>query len=359
MNLGFIGRFFGMKKRKDRLLTSLNPDEESKQIKEAFKKIQSLEAQLSNVKVKEKNVDEEKKDFLDELSLVKELKKKSDIIENKKFKGHFEIESIHNYLRRYKKAKIEITDRDDTLVFDTFKTFVFLPNGNIGIKGISGEIWAYGSTLNHIIYKPESIKNHLKRKRIPIPYDSKHKPLPDLEKFMMRELKYYPEDDEFAESDELLRPVKEMIMDREKELHKRGEHIEYLEKLNSLNHRKIMKIQRDLNLLKEKAGMENSELSIAIDGMIQYAKQLGNTTRQNILLTDGKLTIDEIKERQDIVITKLLNEVEDKKSKTALRQAKDELQRDFQMADKFGKKTIINKTEEVEIPVQPGQALKS
>jgi len=97
MNLGFIGRFFGFKKRRDRLLTSLNPDEESKKLKEAFKKIQSLEAQLSNVKVKEKKVDEEQKDFLDELSLVKELKRKSDKIENKKFKGHFEIEKIHAY----------------------------------------------------------------------------------------------------------------------------------------------------------------------------------------------------------------------------------------------------------------------
>lgn len=356
----FIKRFLGITKRRDRILTNINPDlEESKKIREAMSALSSRDAQISDLKLKEKEREDARNEFLDELSLIKELKEKSDVLENKKFNGHFEISKIYDFLKKYKKTKIEITDRDDIRVFDTFKTFVILPDGkSFGIKGMSGEIWAYGQTINHIIYKPESIKNHLRRKRIPIPYDSEHRPAPDLDKFVMRELKYYPEEDEFAESDELLRPVREMIMGRERRIYEQDKHIEYLEKLNAVQHRNLRKIQRDLNILKEKSGLENSELSIALNGLTEYARQMGNIARQNILLTEGKLTLDEVKDRQDEVINKLIGEMEDEKSKNLLRRARDEWQRDFQFAEKFGRKTYnITQEEAREIPVKPGQPI--
>ena len=357
--MGFWRRFFGFEKKKQKLLTHLNPDlEESKKLQEAFKKIQSLEAQISDIKIKDKKKDEEKKDFLDELILIKEIKKKSDKFEGEIFENHFELSILFKMVKD-KKRKIEITDRDNKKVFDRFRSFVFLNDGiNFGIKGESGRIWAYGPTLNHLIYKPESIKNYIRQKRLPIPYDSEHRPLPDLDKMKMREIKYIPEEDAFVESDELLRPVRDMIMERDRSIFKKGEQIEYLEKLNTLQNSKMIRYQRNLNLSKEKAGLNDTELSIAIEGMTQYARQFGGVARQNLLLMEGKLNLDEIKERQDRVISSLLEELEDDKSKNAVRRALDELQKDFQFADKYGRRTIINDTPEGFIPVKSDSPLK-
>jgi len=360
MNIKYaLKKFFGIKDR-SRVLTHLNPDsEESKKLKEAFKKIKSLEAQISDEKASKVKKEDDKKDFLDELRLIKEIKQKSEKIENKKFEGHFEINKIFDLMKRYTKLKIELTDKDDKKTFDLFKSFVILPNGNLGIKGMSEEIWAYGSTLNHLIHKPESIKNHIKRKRIPLPFDSEHRFIPDLEKIAIPEIKYIPEDDEFRESEELVRPIKDMIMERELQINKQRVDISYLESLNANLTRNLRNIERSFSLLKSQMSIENSELTQSINGMLEMSKRLGSVTRLNNQLMQQKMTTDEIKDMQEEVIKKLIDEAENEKSKVALRRAGDEWIRMFQSAEKYGRKTIINQSEEVrEIPMKPNQPMK-
>ncbi len=344
MNLKKIFKIFvGIKKKKkaDRVLTSLNPDEkDNKVIKELFKKISSQEQQLSEISVKKKEKDLEKEEFLSDLRLVKELKEKSKRIESKGNKNFYELSKIYFYLKKYKNAKIDITDRDDEVVFDLFDNFGFVGD-QFAIRGKSGKIWSLGKNLNYVIYKPESIRNHLKRKKIPIPYDKDLKPVPDLDKMLMGELKYDGEEDSFRESEEFVRPIRKIFQDKERKIYSLLKDKEYHESLIIQLTNNFKKLEREIEVHKLEAKVSNSGLSDALLSLRELSNQIGNTVRQNTLLVHGKLSSDEIIEKYEVVFKRLLDEMEDEKAKTAIRRAKDELHSDLQFTQKLDKKPIV------------------
>lgn len=358
--LNKIINFFSVDKKKDRVLTHLNPDiEENKIIKEQAKKIQSLQSEKSEgiaIKREKKELEKQKGH---ELDFLKELKKKEIKLKKQETEGIFELNKIFDYVVKHKKKELELTDKDDKKVFDYFKSFVVMPNGiDIGIRGKSGEVWAYGNTINHIIFKPESLKNHIRRGRIPLPYDEEGNFIPDLEKIFMREIKVDEKTGEARESDVLMLPVKQMIISRERENSRLRKDKEYLEKLNNSLSNKLKEFERSFEILKTKGNLNDSELSIALKGVLEQSKSIGSMVRTNANLEQQKLMAEEMKESFENLFDKHINEYSDDKTKTALRKAKDEWIRDFQMAEKYGRKTVINQgVEESKETIKEGEPM--
>jgi len=356
----FFSWLTNKKPKRDRLLTDLGGETEwNQEKKELIKKNKALEGQLSKIQADKREKTNEDKNLFDEIELVNKLKEKSDEIEHKKHEGIYSLGSMARGLAKNKKLKIEIVDKDDSTVFDYFKDFVVLPNGNIGIRGKSGEVWAEGKSLRDIIWKPETIKNQIKRKRIQMCYDKNFKQIPDLEKMLMPELKYDEEENKFYESEQVRRPFKEMLIELMKENHELIEDKSYLEKTNELHHKKIKRIEQSLSILNQRSEIADSETSKALKTTIDSLKAIGQITRDNAILQDQKLTGDELLMNKEKIISSLSETLEDDESKTAKQKAEDAFQRMFTFAKKNAPQTIINN----EIPeisvdkVKPGEEI--
>lgn len=346
--------------KKDRLLTTFGEETEwNQEKKELIKKNKALEGQLSKIQADGRKKAIGDKDILEEIDLIKELKEKSDVIEQKKYEGLFSLNSLFLKLSKNKNFKVELTDKDDSKVFDYFKSFVVMPNGNIGIQGKSGEVWADGKTLNNIIWKPETIGTQVRRKRIQLAYDKDFQYIPDLEKLMMPEIKYDESDGEFYESEQVMRPFKEMLIERTKEIHSLLEDKAHLEKTNELFHKKIQQIEQAFKVLKQRSEIADSETTKAIGTTIDSLRAIGSISRENAVLQDENLTIRELKEKGESIIEKLMETLEDEESKISAQKAKDDWQQMFQFAQKNAPTTIINnevQEERVET-IKPGEQI--
>jgi len=339
--LKFYVWLFNKKKPKDRILTRTNPDQETNQtILEQAKFIQSLEAQLSDVQAgkREKKVTKQNKE--EEIELIKELTSKSKEIKKKKYANSYSLMNLYKRILTNKKfaEKLEICDKDDKVVFDKFKTFIIIDNGDrpakLGILGKSGEVWAEGSCLHEIIFKPETIRNQIKRGRILLPYDEKFNYVPDLEKLQMPEISL-DDDGKFNVSEERIRPFKQMIIERDTKIFELRKDKEHKEQLIS----DLRNSNRDLELAKNswKSNAENaqSELSLSLANSTQHMNKVGEITRNLAMAQEQKMLSDEIKDKHESANEELMNQLEEDKSKTSLRRAKDEVQRDLETAKKF------------------------
>jgi len=345
---------------RDTVLTELGDEVEwNQEKKELMQRNKSLEGQLSRIQADSRKKITGEKNLLEEIDLIKELKEKSDKIEHKKYEGIFSLDLISKKLSKDKKFKIELVDKDDSYTFDYFKDFVVMSNGNIGIRGISGEVWADGKTLNNIIWKPETLRNQIRRKRFQLAYDKDFKYIPDLEKILMPEIKYDESVEEFYESEQVMRPFKEMLIERTKEIQELLENKSYLEKTNELMHKKIQQIEQAFKVMKQRSEIADSETSKAIQTTIDSLKSVGEMARSNIILQDQKLTIEVLKEKGETIIQTLMDTLEEENSKTSIQKAKDDWQRMFVFAKKNTPNTIMNKEtlEHTQTQIKPGEQL--
>jgi len=346
------------KPSRDRVKTYFGDEvEQSIREKELIKKVAGLEGQLSKIQADKRIKKVDDKNLIDELGLINEIKDKSNEIEHKKHDGTFSLGAIAIKLSENKKLKIEIVDKDDSRKFDYFKDFVVMNNGNIGIRGKSGEVWAEGKELSDIIWKPETLKNQFKRKRIQMCYDKDFKFIPDLEKLMMPEIGYDEDSEEFFESERDMRPFKEMLMERTQEINKLTERNAYLDKVTELKNKKIQQIEQSWTILKQRSEIADSETSKAIGSTIDSLKAIGSMARENAVLQDQKLTSDELTEKKDLIINALMDTLEDEEGRTAQQKAKDAWKLMFAFAKKNAPKTIIenNTPTDTVDKVKPGE----
>jgi len=344
-----FGSLFG--KKKDRILHDISEEDinKSKKVKAQSKYIQSLEAQISKRQAQDRLKKVEKKDFEDEVDLIKQLEEKEEEIKTKKYKNSFDLFKIPLLMKKNKKFKVELTDKDDNTIFDALKTFLILKNGDIAIQGESGEVWAEGPTLRHIIHKPESIRNQIRRKRILLPYDENFKPLPDLENMEIPEMSYDIEDGKWNISEERIKKVKDMIIERDEDIRDLRDD----KKKNEQTIADLRNKVQDLELAKDnwKKQTENSqaELSVALANEKEMSKNFVQLDRDLTVAQDQKGLADNIKEKYDEALKEIIEELEDEKAKTKLKRARLEIWKDIKRARKLLPKEVPEeKTEEKE-----------
>jgi len=364
--MAFLKDFFkwvtNQASHKDRLLTPLGDETEwNQEKKQMVEALSSRDGQISDMLTEKRKKKFDDKNLIDEIDLIEKLKSKADKIEAKRYEGLYSLNSLFNKLSKNKKFKVELVDKDDNTVFDYFKDFVVLPNGNIGIRGTTGDVWIEGKTLSQIIWKPETLATQIRRKRIQLAYDKDFHIIPDLEKMMVPELKYNEDDGEVYESEKVMRPFKAMLIEKTIEVNKVSEHNEYLEKINELNSKEIQQTKRAFNVLKQSAKIGNSETSKAIESSIESLKVVGSMARDNAILQDQKLTSDELKDNKELIISELSATLENEKSKTSEQKARDVYEKLILFVKKnLGDTTVIqNEKPELEsVPIKPGQSIK-
>lgn len=354
--------FLGKPKIKYRHLTDLEEEEKEEKIRQLIKYTRSLEAQISRRQAKDRLKKVEEKDKEDDLDLIKELQKKQKEIDSQQYRISYDLGKLFFRLFNDKDfaKSLEIADKDDKVVFDKFKTFRILEDRKLAIQGKSGRIWSKGHLLKSVIFKPETLGNQIRRRRILIPYDENLMPHIDLENEEMPEMSYNPEEGIWNISEEQIEKVKHQLMKRDIQINNLREDKQHLEKTIADMRNK----NQDLKLAKEswKSQAENSqsELAIALENEMETNKKFGKLDRDITTSREQKELADEINKKYQEAFKVILKELEDKKSQTIVRKVKDETQRDIVWAKQQIPKeihTTINKEEPEEKPIKPGQKI--
>lgn len=332
----FLRRLRYKLKRKDRILTDIDEEtiKKEKIIREQQKYIQSIEAQLSHQSAKERKKRVDEVNLQEDLSLIRELEAKQEEIEKEKYYGSYNLATLFKNLSK-KKYHVDITDKEDKIIFDRLKTIRILNNGTLAIQGKSGQIWSEGNCLRDLIHKPESFKNQIKRKRILMPYDEKFNYTVDLNELEKGEMSYDTNTKEWNVGEEMRKKVTEMIKDRDVIIQELREDKRHHEQLISDLRNKI----QDMELAKEswKSQAENSqkELSIALENEKQMSSQFNNVDRNFLVATENKNLLEQIKDKYENAFDEIAEEIEDEKSRTKIKRAKLEVWTDIKKAIKM------------------------
>lgn len=339
-------------KKKERILREISEEEleQNKKLNAQSKYIQSLEAQISRRQAKDRKEHVEEQDNLDDIELIKQLERKSEEIKRAKYIGSYDLARLFRKLEKDKRfsQKFEIVDKDDKTVFDKFKTLLVLPNGNIGIKGKSGEIWAEGPTLRHIIHKPESIRNQIRRGRILLPYDENFNILPDLENLEHPEMTYDDSDYSWHMSEERVKKIKELIIERDKEIQDLREDKEHHEQLIADLRNKIKDMELAKNSWMNQSLQAQTQLSVALANEKERNKRFLELDRDLTVAQEQKLLADDVKQKYEDAFKQIIDELEDEKSKTLVKRAKLEVWNDIKRARKMLPKEVLVNPEEKE-----------
>jgi hypothetical protein len=267
-------------------VTPLNPEqiERDAMIRRMAEALKTAQAQLAEYQAKERDEVEDEKDEAVQQEMIKKLNEKQKEIHEEEIGMAF---SFKEFMTAVDKGlKIEVTDKDDKAIFGMFGNFVSLESGELALVDTNGKLIVKGPNLSSIIYKPEGLHNYLKRGRLPIPYDENKQYVPDLEKILMPEMIYNPETDDYTESRELIRPIKDMILERERELSESRQYTERLEhQLNGLR-QELNEVKRANSIYKVKAENADSELSKVMGKEIERDMHMGDVYRRVVSSTE-------------------------------------------------------------------------
>ncbi len=319
--IGFWGFLFN-RTTPVREVTPLGDVEKDNIIKKLAAERQSLKAQIGEYKAQEKEVEEDSKDEQIKEELIKRLNKKQEIIEEKRVGRNFSFGKFYARIfgvdftkamkkKNYFKESLEITDKDDVEVLGMFKDILSLNNGDLGLLDTNKQIIARGKTLSDIIWKPESLNNHMRRGRIPIPYNVDGNFVPDLENMQMPEIVYNEEKDDYDEAQEFTRPFKEMIIDREKEIQRLQKLTERGELLITKLTRQNDDLKRTSHVLKIRSEASTTELSKVMEKSLEYDKRIGEMHRKIVALSETNAMKEIMKERLEHINRQLMEKVEE------------------------------------------------
>ncbi len=332
----------------------LDPDliDRDKLVNVMAKKLQSQDAQLSKIyadqNLKQQQLNQE--DF--DREQIQELNRQEKESKKDKFEGTiFLRDAYKNILFKNKLYnKIQLTDRDGKKSFGRFGDFVLIPNIGFGItERDSNNIISYGPTLDHIIYKPESIGNQLMLGQIRLPIDENFQHLPDIEKVKVPECMRDDETGEIVWAKVAEKPLLEMVQEKEDTISEQQLYIEKIEydKVDLVS--KNRDLSRALGIEQNTSETSQTELSKAMDKSFQFEQKIGGLQMRVIQMQAMKVINDKLIETLEKVKGELLEKLELEGSSTALRKAKDEVQQMITWAkDKIGKTVIVKEETEKE-----------
>jgi len=224
-----------------------------------------------------------------------------------------------------------------------------------------GNLLSAGAELRSVIYKPESLANQLKRKRILLPYDKHGNKFPDIEEELVPECYYDEIEDKFKWTSERRVPFKDAIASREAQLSESREYIEHIEQTNIDLKNRLRDLERAKKLLDSQAEVSQTELSKAMERSIQFESKIGDMQMQVVQLTETKAINERLISGLEVVNNDLLKKTEEMGLKTDFRKALDLVQYLIAWSkNQLGKTYVQQQTvtpQEPEKKVQPGEKL--
>lgn len=307
------------------LVTPLEEElvKKDKQVRELSKKLQSYDAQLSKISAEKEREKEKGREGEEDEIIIGELKRQRKEIETKKMGDVVSFRKIYLQLFKNKKYKnIEVVDRDDKTVLGYFKDFVVLPtNGMIGLQNTEDRIMSYGPTLRQVIYKPESLANQFRRKRILLPCNENYEFIPDIEEIEMPECIYDPYKGKIKWARIRKKPLKDMIKEREEIIKEKEDYVEKIEQDKVDLVRDTRDLKRALKVQKNISENSQSELSMAMDKSIQFEQKIGELQMRVIQLQEVKNINEKLISSLERINEELLEQTEEMGTQTEFRRA--------------------------------------
>ena len=303
----------------------------NKIIKAQQQQNQGLKAQIAKYRAEENAIGREDKSEEFKDKLAEKLNERAKEIKFKDYENSFHLRKLYYALFKYKNFadQIEVTDYEDKITFGIFKDFVFLPNGYFGVI-IKGDVLVVvGRMLHQVIWKPDSLHNYLKRKRLPLAVDGDMNPVKDMENEEIPDIMWDENSEvtdengnpmldeqgnrikgQYVESEELTDTSKNLLMKREERIREANRTIERLERFCSEQSHKIEKLSRNVRFLENERQNRQSELSAVTDSSLEYAAKIGDMQRQTTQLTQLKALNESLIDKYEITMKSLMEKIE-------------------------------------------------
>ncbi len=315
-----MGIFNIFKKKSEVIKYPLDPEliKQNKIISAQAQEINSLKGQLSFLSAKERESREEQTDKGDEYELQGRLKEEELEIKKNKYGKTFSFKKFFYILsKNYKiRDKLEIVDKDDAEVFGKFGDFLILEKHGFAITDSHGNVLSYGRNINHVIYKPSTIENQIKRGRICIPYDKDYNFKIDIEDEEIPDILYDTNEKVFKEATEKKGKVKELLIKREKENNELREYIEVIERENMGLKAKLDDTERTLDIKEHSEQTYQTHLSQATDKVKQLTSSIGEMQNQISSLSEMKAFNETMIGKLEGINERLLAKMEEAGDKT-------------------------------------------
>ncbi len=288
-------------------------------VKAQAQEIQTLKAQLSEV-LAEKRQEQESEITEDKDELLRQ-RLKSDETEIKKSKFGRSASLRKFFADKKLLEKTEICDKDDNDVFGKFGDLLILDSGRLALTDTNGNVLSYGMDLNNVIFKPGTFINQLKRGRILIPYDKDYNPVVDWEEEEINDIKYDEEEKCYHETLKAKEKAKKLLIKKDQEIRGLTDELSKVENINIDVNKEYDELKRTVKLQKGQIDSSNSELSTIMEQFSQFQMSYGDIQRKVTSLTETKAIYEDIINRQEVVIEKLLAQFEESGDKTEFRKA--------------------------------------
>ena len=338
----------------------LSPEDTDK-FKALIQENNALKAQLGLRLAEEKRKYEEEKQVDKEQEIIYDLKEQEKEILKNRYGVPLSLYSFFKKMIEDKKFRegIDVTDKNDEEIFAKLGDIQVIQEGKYAgfllVVDIHGNPLKIGRSIADIIYKPETLRNQLKRRRILLPVDKNFNHTPDIENMEMNDIEYDEDTDTYKESMEYKARVKDLIVKYLKELRDKSEYIERLELTQIEQARQINDLKRATLVLRNQSQTSQSELSNAMGLTMQFNSKIGEMNRKIASLTEIKALYEGIIERLETVNKKVLDKLEIYGGQTIYEQTKAEIQQDMEFYKNMLPETInqIMPHEEKITPVYP------
>lgn len=318
--MGIFDKFF---KREKEVLVHLDQElvRKNEQVKALTQELRGRDAQISKLlaEKKEEEIEESNEEREDKIKqkLIDEERK----IKQEKFSGHASLKLLFEKKRLLK--DMEICDKDDTVSFGNMGDLMI---GKLGfvLTDSYGNVLSYGKRIDHVIYKPESLLNQIKRGRILIPFDKDYNPAIDWEELEIAEPKYDEKEKVYRETSHLRKKARDLIIEKDKEIRRLNQYLERIENTNIKLQRELDDKSRNTKYLKQENENYKSELSQSLQSSQQFNLVSGEMQRQITDLTEMKSLYEQKLAVYENTIKDLLEKLEESGDKTAYRKAKED-----------------------------------
>lgn len=310
----------------------------------------TLKAQLSHQSAQKKAETEEEKDKEIEQKVIKDLKEQERNI-NKDRIG--ETVSLRRLLQNDNLLKnIDIASYDDKDTFGKFGDILIAKkDGTLIITDENHNPLSRGDEIKDIIFKPDTLANQIKRRRILIPKDSNFNHKIDLENLEVNDVVYDSDTKTWMETDKLKGKVKDLLISRDKKRMRDAEYIERLELAQVNQKAKIDELSRAISVYKNLKENIGTELSQATNLSMQTISQIGEMQRKITNLTEIKVSYELTNNLKDNMINKLLDKIEEFGGSSAREIIQAEVYGNLEKAKKLLPETIIEQKEEPKEPI--------
>lgn len=224
-----------------------------------------------------------------EQEFIKRLRDQEKELKNKETTQSFSFSKFLNDKRN--RNRIEVVDRNDQEVLGLFGDLITIGD-EMAITDIHGNILVKGKNISHIIYRPETLGNQVKRLKISIPYlmdeNSQLQFVPDLESLEHPDVIYNKKNQQYEVTDEKYDKVRNLLINKDKKIRELRAEKERLESVTIDLKSELDDALSGNLILKNQTDNSQSRLSQAMGMTLQFETKVGDLQRQITLLTELK-----------------------------------------------------------------------